>query len=698
MSDRSSTEGDVSSEAPGSRDAFPVVSLHDWRARVTADLRDRDLDEALGRDVDGMLRTRPLYAPGETSAVDAGAESVAGSADECAGDAAWRFASLIDAGDPDDALRFIEEDRRNDVEVFWLRLDRPERLHRPARPDDPPKDGIGDLSSRRLGEALKVASAGGRSADGRALVLDAGAAPAAALEWVLRALDAAAIDPSDVEILLGADAAGSLARDGALPGPLETIDREIVALVSRLRGVSPRGRTCAANALPYHLAGAGYAEAIGFALASAVRTLRILIANGVAPTAAAAQVAWTLPVTGDLLVSLASLRATRHLWGRVTASLGAAPTPTLIHAVTSTRMLARLDPRSNALRLTNASVAAVLGGANLLSISAYDAALEIAPAAVARGRRLARNTSLILGEEAYLHEVIDPTGGSWCIEALTDRIARDAYCVFQEIERGGGIIAALVEGVVGARCEASAATRRSRIASRRDVIVGVNQFAVVHEPDPPEFAQASGAGRPAVADALRFEEAAPVGLTIDRLSIRRDTESFEALREVSAALARAGQRPRVALVGVGPFWEWKARADFVADLLAAGGVEAIWPVSDEGAVNDFAADPDLAVARFRETQIEVACLCAADARVHDSGAAVVRALKAAGARVVLVAGRPGASASSLAEAGATDFVHVGVDACQLVTKVITKMHATTSPPGPPLGPPPPGPGHEGVRS
>ncbi|MEC4021167.1 methylmalonyl-CoA mutase family protein, partial [Streptomyces sp. H27-D2] len=143
------------------------------------------------------------------------------------------------------------------------------------------------------------------------------------------------------------------------------------------------------------------------------------------------------------------------------------------HAVTSAVMMSSRDPWVNMLRTTVACLGAGVGGADAVTVLPFDAALGL-PDAFAR--RIARNTSSILIEESHLARVIDPAGGSWYVERLTDELAQAGWAWFQEIERSGGQAAALRSGLIAERLASTWASRSEDLAHRREPITGVSEF------------------------------------------------------------------------------------------------------------------------------------------------------------------------------------------------------------------------------
>lgn len=190
--------------------------------------------------------------------------------------------------------------------------------------------------------------------------------------------------------------------------------------------------------------------------------------------AACGRLEFRYAATADQFLTIAKLRAARRLWARVAEASGApAAGAQRQHAVSSPVMMTRRDPWVNMLRTTLATLGAGVGGADSVTVLPFDHALGL-PDAFAR--RIARNTSTILMEESHLARVIDPAGGSWYVERLTDELASAAWAFFQETERAGGLPAALRSGTVAERLAATWAARSAKLARRKEPITGVSEF------------------------------------------------------------------------------------------------------------------------------------------------------------------------------------------------------------------------------
>ncbi|MGB6362211.1 MAG: methylmalonyl-CoA mutase family protein, partial [Thermoanaerobaculia bacterium] len=386
---------------------------------------------------------------------------------------------------------------------------------------------------------------------GVALSLDAGAnaLPAAAL--TLAALAERGLEPESLDLVFGADPLGALARDGELPGSLSSLEDEMGSLAVYCQSRLPRSRALAVSILPYHDAGAHAVQELAYALATGVHYLRCLEAAGVEPQAAIDQMVFEFAIGRHLFAEISKLRAARLLWARMARACGLEePSPARIHATTSARTLTHRDPWNNLLRVTTQVFAAIAGGADAITSSSFDAVLG-KPGT--DGRRLARNTQTILAEEAHLGRVLDPAGGSFYVEWLTEEMARSAWTLFQEIESGGGMAQCLGSGLIAEQVEKSWRQRSERLAEGIDPIIGVTDFAPVEEealnrPDRRPPAVVTAAARRTGEQRSRRGSLAielPAG-GVERVEACIAAASHGAtLGELSAALERGGEPARM---------------------------------------------------------------------------------------------------------------------------------------------------------
>lgn len=480
------------------------------------------------------------------------------------------------------------------------------------------------------------------------VVLDAGAASTAGAAALDAVWSAQGIAPEARRGCYGADPIGGLARFGASPEP---IDEAVRAAAIRAAGAPPHVTGFVADGRIYHAAGASEAQELAAVLATLVAYWRAIEGVGARAADAVAKIRVTLAADADQFLTIAKFRAARRLVWRLADAAGAGDRAgaVALTAETATRMYARRDPFVNILRATLATAAAGLGGADAVTTLPFTAALG-RPDAFAR--RIARNIQIVLQEESSLGRVADPAGGSWYVEQLTEDLAEKAWAMFQEIERQGGIVRALITGALQRQIGETRSAREKLLASRRLELTGVSAFPQIDEAGlDVEPAPAA----PPLAVGTMAEPLRPVSLAAP----------FEALRDRADRARAAGQSPGVFLVNLGETADHNARANFMANLLAAGGIAA---VASEPLTSSQAAGH-----AFAGQSAKIACLCSSDAVYGELADAAASALKAAGASHVYLAGRPGEQESALRAAGVDGFIFVGLDVIALLTELHDRL-------------------------
>ena len=278
----------------------------------------------------------------------------------------------------------------------------------------------------------------------------------------------------------GCDPLGRLAQSGSIPA--DAFER-LTAHVTNVSEHSPILGSIAVDTAAYHDAGANAVKELAIALATGVTYLRELGERGLDPDTVAGKTQIYLAIGENFFTEIAKFRAIKLLWAQMTRAFGVKGDgqKVSLHARSGCRNKTRRDPHVNLLRLTTEALSAALGGVDALTIAPFDQPLGTSDAFA---RRLARNLQLILQEELQLTQLIDPAGGTWHIEKLTDQLARSAWALFQEIEARGGMLACLQAGNLQAEIEAVADRRRRDVAAGETILVGSNKFANRDEPLP----------------------------------------------------------------------------------------------------------------------------------------------------------------------------------------------------------------------
>ncbi len=421
---------------------------------------------------------------------------------------------------------------------------------------------------------------------------------------------------------LGADPIGSRLR-----GLTDADPADVVASMAE-RALSLGTRALVVDGSAVHDIGASDAQELGYSLAVGATYLRMLVAAGHDVNTACSLLEFRYAVTDEQFPTIAKLRAARRLWHRVAELSGVSEESRgqLQHAVTSRPMMSKYDPWVNMLRTTVAAFAAGVGGASAVTVLPFDAALGLPDAF---SRRIARNTSSLLISESHVARVTDPAGGSHAVERLTDDLAQAGWAELGRIEEHGDVLTALDDGSLLQRIEEVAAKRRAEISSRKRPLTGVSEFPHLHE---------------------RLPERAPYpeGLA----QVERYGAPFEALRDDPTTTP-------VFLATMGSIASHTARATFAANLFAAGGV----PVALAGATESVSD-----VLKSYDGQ-GVVCLAGPERAYAEWGADLVVALREAGARWVILAGKPVEGVDADATCA------MGVDALPFLHEVREKLES-----------------------
>ncbi len=694
------------------RDEFPPVDYDRWRELVEADLKGVPFEKKLVTHTYEGIDIRPIYAPkdfpggSDPHGFPGTAPFVRGSS--ALGTTITGIDLRQEHAHPDleTTNQAILADLAGGVTSLLLRLDPTSCDGRDvdlANTTDPAsQDGLLAYSVDDLDVALDDVHL-----EMIGVALESGAAflPAAVLLaalWQRRG-----IAPAQARGAFNADPFAVLAREGELPQSPEAALLLLGDLAQWTSQHCSHVTSVAIDTSPYHLAGATAAQDLAFGLATGVAYLRAMTDVGLDVDAAIGQILLRMSLGTHHFLAIAKLRAARRLWGQVVEACGGSESAAApkIHARTSDRVLTRRDPYVNILRNSVSAFAACVGGAEVVTSVPFDQTVGLPDEL---SRRVARNTLHIIQEEAHLHRVIDPAGGSWFLETVTDQLAEEAWSIFQEVERQGGMLAALQSGWVAAQIDFAYSPRAKDIARRKEGITGVSEFPNIAEqhlsrtpldhsalrsaasdrvqnarkPSKPPLEFASAESKTAAAAG-----AAAAGATIGQLATGLDfhtslvqieplearsfAEPFEELRDATDQWqATQGRRPRVFLANMGPVAHHTARASYAKNFFEAGGFEV---ATNDGFQQDVAA----AAAAFRESGASIGVICSSDKLYPDLVPKIAGELRAAGARSVVLAGHPGDMQAAWSDAGVDRFIYMKCDVLATLREMLQEEGVLT---------------------
>src|SRR5450755_3829197 len=504
---------------------FAPASYDDWRKLVDGVLKGAPFEKLVSRTADG-LKIEPIYPRAHGAAPIAGRPEAA----------PWQIMQRIDHPDAAQANAQALHDLENGAGGLALVFSG--------------ANGAYGFGLEPTAEAVEKVLDGVFIDAGISIELQVGPQSRMAAIHLAEYVKRKGLNPAACDIRFGLDPIGACAVWGSSPYAWAEIVPAVTGAIKVLAGLGFKGPFAPADGRVIHDAGGSEVQELAFVLAAGLAYLRALESAGVALEEARGMVYARLAADADQFLTMAKFRALRLLWARIEQSCGLTPQPLFIAADTAWRMLTQRDAYVNMLRATMATFSAGLGGANAITVLPHTLALGL-PDSFAR--RVARNTQLVLLEESNLAKVSDPAAGSGGIEALTQALCEAAWALFQEIEKAGGVFAALEQGFIQRKVVATRAVREANIAKRKEVLTGASEFPNLHETDV------------AVLDAKPLALAAygEAKIKFDALPPMRLATPFEALRDRSDRfLKKSGARPKVFLANLGTPADFTARAAF----------------------------------------------------------------------------------------------------------------------------------------
>lgn len=382
----------------------------------------------------------------------------------------------------------------------------------------------------------------------------------------------------------------------------------------------PLLRIISVSGYAIHEKGSGIVQELAFALALASEYVQRLSAKGVNPSVAAAAIQFHFAVGSNYFMEIAKFRAGRMFWALQLKEMGITSPDKCrmhVHAVTSPWNQTIYDMYVNLLRGTTQAMSAAIAGVDSLEVLSFDSALRDSDPF---SRRLARNIQIILKEEAHFNKVADPAAGSYYVENLTALIFGAAKELFSQTLERGGYTGAYQSGWIPSLIEETAALRMRNIATRKEILLGVNQY-----PD--------------------FTEKAPRGLSMEILEkTTRGATTFEKMRFRTEL---SGLYPKAFMLTFGNLAMCRARAQFASNFFAVAGIEII----DN---NKFASiEEGVRAALASGAQIVVAC-----SSDEEYAQAVPQIAEGLGGKVILVVAGEPACKEELITRGITHFISV----------------------------------------
>lgn len=375
--------------------------------------------------------------------------------------------------------------------------------------------------------------------------------------------------------------------------------------------------------------GSTIVEELAFTLSAGHDYLVRLMDAGLDVDAAARKLRFSFSVSSNYFMEIAKFRAARMLWANIVKGYGPAKNCACkmqIHAETSRWNQTVYDPYVNMLRGTTEAMSATIAGVHSLEVMPFDASFENP---TEFSKRIARNVELLLKNESHFDQVVDPAGGSYYVENLTQSIAAEAWKLFLEIEEKGGYTEAYKAGLIVERIKASAAAKDKNIATRRQTLLGANQY--------PNFTEV--AGKEITAESVTRKQAEG-----NVLVPYRGAMAFEEMR---LQVDRSGKEPKAFMLTCGNLGMARARSQFSCNFFACAGIKVI--------DNTYFKSIEEGAKAALESKAQIVVVCASDDDYAEAAPKVKELL--GGKAILVVAGAP-ACAPELEAQGITNFINV----------------------------------------
>lgn len=457
--------------------------------------------------------------------------------------------------------------------------------------------------------------------------------------------------PNQATGYVGNDPVSMFVEAGAIVEDLFTSWMEDIKLANEKL---PKLRTVLVNTSTYHQGGANAVQELGIAAATGIFYLQRLLESGMKLEDVLSKMIFQFSIGSHFFMELAKLRAARILWDKITKVYGAKVQyrGMQIAAETSTFTKTVYDPHVNILRAGNEAFAAVIGGVQYLHVTPFD---DLTGSSTL-SERIARNTQNVLKEEAQLRTVVDPAGGSWYVEELTNELAKKAWQYFQQIEANGGILGVLKSGWLQEQVFSVHTQRKEDILTRKRSIVGTNVYANLSDTSGP------------IKEEIIDNNVGSAGIKLKVIKKTRLSEPYEILRRKSEEIEiKSGSKPKVGMICLGELKQYKPRLDFIRGFLAAGGIEAV----ESGSVSSLKT-----VKHFVLSQnTKYFCLCGSNDKYKMLGPEILSTLKTEFPDCFFyLAGLPDKDLQSQwLNEGIRQFIHLKSNCYEILSTILSEM-------------------------
>ncbi|MDR2780505.1 MAG: acyl-CoA mutase large subunit family protein [Synergistaceae bacterium] len=598
---------------------FPPNSYAEWTAAAEATLKDASFEKSMFTRTYEGITLEPLYTRDHSPAPDS-AKSLPGEAPMLRGTSEdgylggkWEIAQDSTCGTPEETSAEIRRELEKGAATITFRAE--------------------GMSAEDVKKALKGVDVKkypfhvytGASCDAVSFFEDAAGSPAV------------------LSGCIGSDPIGAYLVHGSIPKSFPALMDETAETMIRLAKKGSSLRTVLLRGAVYHDGGANAVQETAYVMASAIELIYALQERGLDIDDFARAVRFEFEAGSNFFMEIAKLRAARIVWARIAEEFsGGKPDAESLKASifgrTSFFTKTIYDPYVNMLRNSTEAFSAVVGGVDGLTVGCFDEAIKPGDEF---SRRVARNSQIMLQEEFHLSGPIDPAGGSWYIESLTDSLAGKVWETIQDTQANGGMLACVKSGRVQNAVNEVLKERFKKLATRSDRAVGVNMY--------PNTAETPLAGATCGAN----KKTCAAGGDITPILPHHWTEQFEELRSRTEAYRdKTGDNAKIFLANMGPVSQHKARADFITGFMEVANFEVL--------KNDGFGTTDACADAACDIGADIAVICSTDATYPELAPPLARRIKEKKPSMkVFLAGAPSEEfKQSYIDAGVDDFISV----------------------------------------
>lgn len=697
-------------------DEFPITSYEEWKVEAEATLKGAPFEKRLMTKTYEGITLEPLYVDRSLEGI-AQLDTLPGREDYLRGTSPagyigklWSMAQGCDEILPEESNTAIKKELSGGSDTVHLILDQATKDGTCPNWTKGESEERG-LSLSTLKDVEDLLADIDLNKQGVHLFAGPSAAPILGL-FAARAKEKSA-DLSGWKGCIGADPVGSLVEKGSLPCSMDQLMDEAASAIGWAKKAAPALKTILIRGDVYHDGGANAVQELAYSMATAIEYIRAMEARGLDVDSIASSIRFSFSLGANYFMEIAKLRAARIFWSQVVKAFGGTGQSCKMDILASTSRFTQTvyDPYVNVLRATSQSFSAVVGGADTLWVKRFDDAVR---PGTEQSRRISRNIQILLQNEFNLTQTIDPAGGSYYVEKLTDDILKKSWEAMQGIEAKGGIIKALQSGCLQKEVEEVLQSRLKKLELRSDKAVGTNMYPNVTEKpleglsqDLKEVAakrKSSVEGYRKATDPARRKETLGTVLgslskepeafmeklaetftagasldevrqalnggsqgdmTVEPIAQHRWTEKFEALRKRTEDSALAGKKITIFLANMGPLKQHKGRADFSTTFMEVANFDVV--------KNDGFQSVEEAAAAAIASGATATIICSTDDTYPELVPPLAKAIKeGAPSMLVILAGAPAPEfKESYVQAGVDDFIHVKAN-CYAVLESLQK--------------------------